>query len=181
MHHNRVQLLKQAIASLESQTYTNFEVILVDDGSTDPEAIDFLNDIAWKWWEQRGWKVLKERNNYLGAARNAGGMFYYYSFYLFIYFDVAERASGKYILFMDDDDIAKPHQLETYARVALATNAELLTTGHDLFPGTNTVKRRKPNVFFYFFFTRNRSRCPHGRVVDRTIHPARRGSTCRPV
>jgi len=68
--------------------------------------------------------------------------------YLFIYFDVAERASGKYILFMDDDDIAKPHQLETYARVALATNAELLTTGHDLFPGTNTVKRRKPNVFF---------------------------------
>jgi len=73
VHHNRHNFLKQAIESLETQTFSNFELILVDDGSTDPEAIKYLSDLSWQWWQERSWKVLREPNKYLGAARNTGG------------------------------------------------------------------------------------------------------------
>ena len=126
VHHDRPELLKQAIASLEAQTFTDFEVILVDDGSTEPASIEFLNDLSWQWWEKKGWKVLREPNRYLGAARNTG----------------ARHARGRYVLFMDDDDIAKPHQIATYVRVALATQAEVVTSGHDLFDSADVPTER---------------------------------------
>jgi hypothetical protein len=51
VHHNRVELLKQTLQSIEEQTYpqNKIEVILVDDGSSDPEASQFINDLAWEW------------------------------------------------------------------------------------------------------------------------------------
>lgn len=118
-HYNRYRLLQQAIESIERQTYKNFEVILVDDGSTDPEAIKFLSELSWRWWQERAWRVLREPNRYLGAARNTG----------------AKHARGKYVLFMDDDDVAKPVQVEMMARIAEITGADVVTTGHDLFAG----------------------------------------------
>ena len=132
VHHNRLSLLKQAIASLESQTFKDFEVILVDDGSTDPEALKFLDSIIFSWWQERGWKVLREGNRYLGAARNTG----------------AKHSSGKYLLFMDDDDIAKPDQLEVMLRVAEVSGADIVTTGHDTFVG-NKIPGGSSNVARY--------------------------------
>lgn len=123
-HYNRHKLLQQAIASIEAQTFKDFEVILVDDGSTDPEAVKFLSDLGWRWWQERAWKVLREPNRYLGAARNTG----------------ARLARGKYILFMDDDDVAKPAQVETMLRVAEISGADVVTTGHDLFTGRSEPK-----------------------------------------
>lgn len=125
-HHNRHRLLQQAIESIERQTYGNFEVILVDDGSTDPEALNYLSELAWKWWTERAWKVLREPNRYLGAARNTG----------------ARVARGKYVLFMDDDDVAKPEQVETMLRVAELSGADVVTTGHDLLRGRSPPRGR---------------------------------------
>lgn len=119
VHHNRPELLKQAIASLEKQTYTNFEVVLVDDGSTDAAAIAYVDELSWKWWEEKGWKVIREPNRYLGASRNTG----------------VKHANGKYVLFMDDDDYAKPHQIETFVKVAMNTKAPVMTSGHDILNG----------------------------------------------
>ncbi|KAJ3088543.1 hypothetical protein HK102_008515 [Quaeritorhiza haematococci] len=132
VHHNRVKLLEQAIESIEQQTYTNLEVVLVDDGSTDPEALDFITELSWKWWETKGWKVLREPNRYLGAARNTG----------------VKYAIGKYVVFMDDDDYAKPHQLRTLVDVAQKTGAMVVTSGHDVFfdgtkpPGDSSLSSR---------------------------------------
>ncbi|KAJ3406769.1 hypothetical protein HDU80_010452 [Chytriomyces hyalinus] len=119
VHHNRHQLLKQAIASLDAQTYKNFEVILVDDGSTDPASLAYVRELSWTWWETKGWKVLFESNRYLGAARNTG----------------AKAASGKYVLFLDDDDYSKPHHIETLVKVAVNTKSDIVTGGHDTFNG----------------------------------------------
>ncbi|KAI9362457.1 hypothetical protein DFJ73DRAFT_793039, partial [Zopfochytrium polystomum] len=119
VHHNRIKLLKQTIESIESQTYKNFEVIIVDDGSTDPAALSFLENLSWNWWTTKGWKVMLEPNRYLGAARNTG----------------AKAARGQYILFIDDDDYSKPHQIETMLRAALKTKADVVTAGHDTFSG----------------------------------------------
>ncbi|ORY40718.1 hypothetical protein BCR33DRAFT_357335 [Rhizoclosmatium globosum] len=119
VHHNRHQLLKQAISSLYAQTYKNFEVIIVDDGSSDPVSLSYVRELSWKWWEQKGWKVLFETNRYLGAARNTG----------------ARAAVGKYVLFLDDDDYSKPHHIETLIKVAINTEADVVTGGHDVFNG----------------------------------------------
>ncbi|KAJ3217598.1 hypothetical protein HK099_005400 [Clydaea vesicula] len=131
VHHNRGHLLKQAVESIEAQTYPNIEVVLVDDGSTDKESIRILESITWGWWENKGWKVIREKNKYLGAARNAG----------------VKHAAGKYVVFMDDDDLAKPHQVETLVKVAINRNAEVVTSGHDVFTGmkgpTSTISLKR--------------------------------------
>ncbi|KAI9347615.1 hypothetical protein BDR26DRAFT_47834 [Obelidium mucronatum] len=119
VHHNRHHLLKQAIAALDAQTYKNFEVIVVDDGSTDPMSLAYIRELSWKWWETKGWKVLFETNRYLGAARNTG----------------ARAAAGKYVVFLDDDDYSKPHHIETLIKVAINTDADIVTGGHDVFNG----------------------------------------------
>lgn len=121
VHHNRANLLKEAIKSIEAQTYPNIEVILVDDGSTDADSIAFLDELAWKWWEEKGWKVVREPNRYLGASRNTG----------------VKYATGNFVVFMDDDDFAKPHQIETFVKVALNTKASVITSGHDIFVGNS--------------------------------------------
>jgi len=82
VHSTRHVLLQQAIESIESQFYTNIELIVVDDGSTDPESIKYLNELSWKWWESKGWRVIPQQNRYLGAARNVGGnVFEFQSFF----------------------------------------------------------------------------------------------------
>lgn len=122
VHHNRGALLKQAVASIEAQTYPNIEVILVDDGSTDKASIKIMESVTWGWWENKGWKVIRGKNRYLGAARNTG----------------VKHSSGKYVMFMDDDDLSKPHQVETYVRVAMKTGAQIVTSGHDVFSGMHS-------------------------------------------
>ncbi|KAJ3414845.1 hypothetical protein HDV05_006002 [Chytridiales sp. JEL 0842] len=119
VHHNRHKLLKQTLESIEAQTYKNIEVILVDDGSTDAESIKYLDELSWTWWQEKGWKVIRESNRYLGASRNTG----------------VKNAVGKYIVFLDDDDYSKPHQIETLIKVAINTGAEVVTAGHDTFSG----------------------------------------------
>ncbi|KAA3646319.1 MAG: glycosyltransferase family 2 protein [Chloroflexi bacterium] len=89
--YNRAALLQEAIASVQAQTFTDFEIIVVDDGSTD------------------GTQALLERLNVEGVLRyavqeNAG--------------PAAARnraiamSEGKYVTFLDDDDLYVPNKLE---------------------------------------------------------------------
>lgn len=110
-HHDRHILLQQAITSLQNQTYDNFEVILIDDGSTNKQTHHYL-DLIQPFFNERGWKIIKSTNNYLGAARNLA----------------AKYAEGEYLLFMDDDNVAKPHEISTFVKAALYSKADILTT-----------------------------------------------------
>nr|WP_313619505.1 glycosyltransferase [Pantoea septica] len=114
-HHDRHHLLQQAIASIKSQTYPNIEVIIVDDGSVDEESHKYL-DLIESDFNIRNWKIIRSSNNYLGAARNLA----------------AKHASGDFLLFMDDDNVAKPHEVETFLTAAVNTGADILTTPSDL-------------------------------------------------
>ena len=69
VHYNRPQLLKQAVASLMAQEYTNFEVILADDGSSSKAARKLLLNLETEFIK-RNWKILHLENGYLGNARN---------------------------------------------------------------------------------------------------------------
>lgn len=92
--YNRAQLLKRSIDSLLNQTYQNFEIIVVDDGSTDntSEILDEYQKISKKI------KVIKHpKNQGVSVARNTGN----------------QHAIGKYISIIDSDDFARPDYLET--------------------------------------------------------------------
>jgi len=86
--YNRGWIIKEAIDSVLAQDYTGFELIIVDDGSTDhtSDVLDSYGDDI---------KVLFQKNKGVSAARNRG---------------IAE-ASGKFIAFLDSDDLWLPQKL----------------------------------------------------------------------
>jgi len=117
-HFNRPVLVRQALQSIEDQDYTNYEVILVDDGSNDTAALQYIESIR-GYFAQKKWQIVQTGNKYLGAARNAA----------------AKVAKGTYLVFLDDDNSATPNQLSTYVKVAEKTNANILTAAHSVFRG----------------------------------------------
>jgi len=117
-HFNRPKLGALAVESIEAQDYpaAKLELILVDDGSTAPEAKAFLEELE-PGFEARGWRVMRISNRYLGAARNAG----------------FREARGKYVLFMDDDNYAKPGEVSTYVTAMEESGADVMTSFVDFF------------------------------------------------
>jgi O-antigen biosynthesis protein len=88
---NYGQYLEEAIDSVLSQTFQNFEIIVVDDGSDDPETIRRLSKLS-----KPKTKIIRQKNQKLPAARNNG----------------IRRAKGKYICCLDADDKLAPTYLE---------------------------------------------------------------------
>ncbi len=85
--HNGERFLRSALESLYAQDYEPFEVIFIDDGSTDSSA-----DIA---REFTGLQYHYQENQGLAAARNAG----------------LRLARGEFLAYLDDDDTIPPHKL----------------------------------------------------------------------
>lgn len=117
-HHDRPRFLEQAVTSLTAQDYPRFEVILVDDGSPSAGATALLDRLESEFAE-RNWRLVRQENRYLGAARNRG----------------AKEARGEFLLFMDDDNLAKPDELSRLVRTALATGATIVTSSLEIFTG----------------------------------------------
>src|SRR3954453_7371445 len=92
--HNRVGLIGQTLKSIWAQSFTDFEVIVVDDGSIDG-TVEFLRSL------KEHVTVLSQRNRGPGAARNLG----------------ASHAKGEYLAFLDSDDLWFRWTLEVYAQV----------------------------------------------------------------
>src|SRR6187402_5348 len=91
--YNRSGFIKDTIYSLVGQTFKNFEVIVVDDGSTDNTA-EIIKEL--QLTDERI-KYFYKTNGERGAARNYG----------------IKKAQGGYITFLDSDDIAYPFALQT--------------------------------------------------------------------
>jgi len=123
-HFNRPVELKLALDSVAQQDYRNIEVIVVDDGSTDPAAIELLQNI-----DRIGClfpiRVYSQPNLYLGASRNLA----------------ARHANGEYMLFMDDDNLARPGEVATLLQVAEYSQADILTCFADAFVDIEDIHR----------------------------------------
>lgn len=91
--------LRECLDSVLNQTFTDWEAICVNDGSTDGSAI-ILNEYATR---DSRMKVITQPNGGLSAARNAG----------------IDAAEGKYVLFLDSDDWLEENAIEV-----LSTNLD---------------------------------------------------------
>lgn len=92
--YNSERTIERCIDSISQQTYKNFELILVDDGSND-KTPRLLDDYA--QLDERI-KVIHKANGGVSSARNAG----------------LENATGEYITFCDADDLLLEYALENY-------------------------------------------------------------------
>ena len=129
-HHNRPHYLAQALDSLRAQDYSCFEVLVVDDGSTNPVALAYLASLDGEFCD-RGWQVIRQANLYPGAARN----------------NAARHARGEYLLFMDDDNLLKPDAISRFVAVAQTTGADILTCFADVFHGDEAPRLRQKPVY----------------------------------
>lgn len=91
--YNRAALIAKAIQSVIQQTFSDFEIIIIDDGSTD----DTGDVIRSGFSTESRIKYYRKDNEERGAARNFG----------------LQRANGKFAVFFDSDDLMKPHYLQT--------------------------------------------------------------------
>lgn len=91
--YNRLELLKSTLLSIAAQTFSDYEVIVVDDGSQDDVA-----SIVARFGPQ--YRLVRQPNRGPGQARNCG----------------IRHATGRYVAFLDSDDLWCPWSSETYAR-----------------------------------------------------------------
>lgn len=92
--YNRAHLIERTLHSVLAQTWQDFEIVVVDDGSQDDieAAIGRIGDARVR--------LIRQENGGGGAARNNG----------------IENAIGQYIAFLDSDDLFMPDKLSRYAR-----------------------------------------------------------------
>jgi glycosyltransferase involved in cell wall biosynthesis len=100
--YNAEKFIHKCVDSISSQTYTDYELILVDDGSTDNSAV-----ICDTYAQNNGKiKVIHQKNSGPGPSRNNG----------------LAHATGDYILFVDSDDYIYDCTLETLVKCAQGNN-----------------------------------------------------------
>lgn len=106
--YNVEKYIERCVKSIINQTYTNLEIILVDDGSTDDSS-----DICDQFIDKRI-KVIHKDNGGLGSARNAG----------------LDAASGKYVTFVDGDDEIAGNHIENLYRLIALEKCDTCLCGH---------------------------------------------------
>lgn len=124
--YNAERYLEECVNSLKMQSYSNIEIILINDGSVDNSAkiCDELkkNDARIK--------VIHNANNGVSISRNLG-------------IDISE---GKYVTFVDADDYVSNKYVENLYNLIVENNADISVTGNDeIFNGTVIRVNKKIN------------------------------------
>lgn len=110
---NAAKYLPEALNSLRKQYYRNFEVIIVDDGSTDKSI-----EIAERFIKMdRRFKLIRQKNQYAGVARNTG----------------LRSAIGDYVIFLDADDIFHRDMLQKLSRDVETHDVDIVTFNYCVF------------------------------------------------
>lgn len=119
--------LNQCIESVVNQSYTNLEILLIDDGSPDncPQMCD-----TWAMRDTRI-KVIHKVNAGLGMARNTG----------------IDNATGEYICFFDSDDYIDPNTIKHAYEACKKEQAEVCVFGHvDVDPEGKLISQFIPSL-----------------------------------
>ena len=116
--YNSAQYIRATLDQIRKQDYPNYEVILIDDGSSD-DTIEIV--------EQYSWVVLKTQNHLgVAEARNLG----------------LHSATGNFIAFIDSDDFIDANYLSLLMDPFLTNSRLVLSIGRFV-----PVKKREPHLF----------------------------------
>lgn len=136
--YNKEKCIKDTIFSVLSQTYANFEIIVVDDGSTDNSAtnVKSINDYRIKYYYKD--------NGGVSSARNYG----------------ISKAKGGWILLLDADDTLRKNAFEKFYNVLITYKGHLdIITGNSVIvkSGKEYLHERTycgvvPNNYKWYFF-----------------------------
>ncbi len=108
--YNRSNMLKRMIEAVKAQSFSDYEVILINNGSTDDTSLvceQYANE------DNRVKLVTIEKNNGAAPARNVG----------------LDHIRGKYVLMIDDDDYCEPQMFEHLYEMAEKYEADISITG----------------------------------------------------
>ncbi|MXO03203.1 glycosyltransferase family 2 protein [Flavobacterium sp. HBTb2-11-1] len=136
--YNTEKFIRQTIESVQNQSYINWEMILADDASTD-RTVAIIEEFAQKDNRIKLFKLPENRGN--GFARNVA----------------LEKATGKYMAYLDADDVWFPEKLEKQIQFLKANNLHFTFSfydsideeGNDL---NRTVESPNPLTYKQLFF-----------------------------
>jgi len=124
--YNAHRYLADVLASVRAQSFRDYEIIVVDDGSTDPATASFLEAVG------DGVRLVRKANGGLSSARNAG----------------FAAAQGTYVLPLDADDEIAPDMLaRTVAALGASPDAGYAYAQIEVFGDERGIVRKTWNLF----------------------------------
>lgn len=126
--YNYVELIEDNIRSILNQkTQYRYQLILVDDGSTDG-----AQEVLRKYEDYPDVKVIYQKNQGIAAARNTG----------------IKNATGKYITFIDCDDVVETNLVESLMFKAYKDDCDIVMCAHNLVKEKNgEIYEVLPNIY----------------------------------
>ena len=143
--YNDGKYLPETISRLRQQSYTNFEIIIVNDGSNDDYTLSILNEL-----ESDEIRVIHKPNGRMSSARNAG----------------VKEARGTIIAALDADDYFHPTFFEKALRVLEQKNDVAVVTSYmQLFGEMNKNSRPRGGKQENFLFS---NQCPACSIIRKS-------------
>lgn len=124
-NYNGKRFLAETVKSVQNQTYKNFELIVVDDCSTD-DSIEIIREFAGQ--DDRIILIENSENHGVSYVRNLG----------------IQKAVGEYIALLDNDDLWEPDKLERQIEIA-RSGAEVVYCSYD-FIDENGITIKRPFI-----------------------------------
>lgn len=147
--YNSSMYIKETINSVKKQTYKNWELIISDDGSNDSTVTVIQQEAK----DDERIKILISSKNFGAAvARNRA----------------LELTKGRYIAFLDSDDLWKTEKLENQIKFMKERNAWMCFTSYDLINEVGEYKKTisVPEIVDYNDFLRKPITCTHSIMFD---------------
>ena len=118
--YNRAALLQETVKSIQAQSFSSYEIIIVDDGSTDgsgPEIDRLYGDAS-------NILIIHQANQERGASRNNG----------------FKKATGDYVIFLDSDDLLLPVHLQVLYDKIMELKPDFISTKYDFLRNGKRVR-----------------------------------------
>ena len=112
--YNAAAFIRQTMEMVQAQTYTDWELILIDDGSKD-EGCKIIEDYLKEKPDERIRLIKKEKNEGAALTRNRG----------------IKEAKGRYIAFLDADDVWLNHKLQRQMEFMEETDAGFVFSAYE--------------------------------------------------
>lgn len=135
--YNRAHLIGETLDSVIAQTYTNWECIVVDDGSTDNTS-SLLQMYCEKDYRIQYYHRPNDRPKGANACRNYG----------------FELSNGEFVNWFDSDDLMMPHKLDVQILKIARTNEPFVVCQTSIFTDKkeNVIRLRHPKIYSKDFF-----------------------------